>query len=334
MIDYSPFIESLSDTALAHWRAPLTQQLTELFTNLNDGNLPRFLAQLKQLPDIDNVQVDLNNVTLSTQHPLSADQSTSLNEALRGFIPWRKGPFQLFDTFIDSEWRCDWKWERVVPHISDLNNRSVLDVGSGNGYYGWRMKAAGARLVAGIDPSWLSVVQHLAINKYINDPTHAVLPLTLEAMTPDLEAFDTVFSMGVLYHRRSPLDHLAELRAALRPGGELVLETLVIEGTDKEALVPPGRYARMNNVWFLPTPEALAIWLEKVGFENVRIVDVSKTSTEEQRTTEWKPGQSLADYLDPTNSEKTIEGHPAPVRAVIVAQKPAVLRRLQRYHLS
>lgn len=333
MIDYRPFIDCLNDTALSHWQAPLAQQLEQLFADLNDGNLPRFLQQLDKLPVVENVEIDLNSVAIKSASPLTASQSQSLNDALRGLIPWRKGPFQIFDTRIDSEWRCDLKWARVAPHLSDLNKRSVLDVGSGNGYYGWRMKAAGARLVAGIDPSWLSVVQHLAINHYIGDASHTVLPLTLEQLTPDLEAFDTVFSMGVLYHRRSPLDHLTELRAALRPGGELVLETLVIEGGEREALVPPGRYARMNNVWFLPSPQALALWLEKVGFEDVRIVDVSKTGTDEQRTTDWKPGQSLADYLDATDTKKTVEGLPAPVRAVLIAQKPADAKRLQRYQL-
>lgn len=334
MIDYRPFLDTLTDTALAHWQAPLAEQLDHLFATLKDGNLPKFLRQLDNLPQVDDVSVDLDRVAIESASPLSAEQSDHLNDALRGLIPWRKGPFRVFDTVIDSEWRCDLKWARVASHISDLTNRAVLDVGSGNGYYGWRMKAAGARLVAGIDPSWLSVVQHLAINHYIQDPTHTVLPLTMEAMTPDLEAFDTVFSMGVLYHRRSPLDHLAELRAALRPGGELVLETLVIEGNDKEALVPPGRYARMNNVWFLPSPEALVLWLEKMGFENVRIVDVTPTRPEEQRTTAWKPGQSLKDYLDPEDATKTMEGHPAPVRAVLIAEKPANAKRLRRYHLD
>ncbi|PTY37366.1 tRNA 5-methoxyuridine(34)/uridine 5-oxyacetic acid(34) synthase CmoB [Saccharospirillum sp. MSK14-1] len=333
MIDYRPFIECLSNTSLAHWQAPLSEQMAQLFANLNDGNLPRFLQQLDKLPNIDHLKINLDRVAASTEQPLTQDQSESLNEALRGLIPWRKGPFQLFDTFIDSEWRCDLKWARVAPHLSDLKNRTVLDVGSGNGYYGWRMKAAGARLVAGIDPSWLSVVQHLAINRYFNDPSHTVLPLTLEQLTPNLEAFDTAFSMGVLYHRRSPLDHLSELRAALRPGGELLLETLVIDGGEREALVPPGRYARMNNVWFLPSPQALALWLEKVGFEDVHIVDVTHTTTEEQRNTDWKPGQSLADYLDQDDPNLTIEGLPAPLRAVLIARKPDDQQRLRRYQL-
>lgn len=333
MIDYRPFIDSLSDTALRHWQAPLTEQLAQLFAALNDGNLPRFLKQLDALPKIDNFKIDLDTVAVSSDRPLTAEQTNQLNHALRGLIPWRKGPFQFFDTLIDAEWRCDWKWARVAPHLSDLKNRNVLDVGSGNGYYGWRMKAAGARVVAGIDPSWLSVVQHLAFNHYVGDNSHAVLPLTLEQLTPELNAFDTVFSMGVLYHRRSPLDHLSELRTALRPGGELVLETLVIDGGEREALVPPGRYARMNNVWFLPSPRALALWLEKVGFEDVRIVDVTHTRSDEQRNTQWKPGQSLADYLDKDNPNLTVEGLPAPLRAVLIARKPDDQQRLKRYQL-
>jgi tRNA (mo5U34)-methyltransferase len=334
MIDYRPFIDSLSRTPLSVWQAPLTTQLDELFATLNDGNLPRFLACIDQLPEVENAHFDADTVTLSSSNLLNDSEQDQLNQALRGLIPWRKGPFRVFGTHIDSEWRCDLKWARVAPHLSDLNGRCVLDVGSGNGYYGWRMKAAGAKVVAGIDPSWLSVVQHMAINHYAQDPSHTVLPFTLENLSPDLEAFDTVFSMGVLYHRRSPLDHLAELRAALRPGGELVLETLVVDGNEREAFVPPGRYARMNNVWFLPSPKALAHWLEKSGFEDVRIADVTPTTQEEQRTTEWKPGQSLIDYLNPDNTTETIEGHPAPLRATLIATKPTGAKRLRRYYLD
>ena len=78
-----------------------------------------------------------------------------------------------------------------------------------------------------------------------------------------------------------------ELRDCLRPGGELVLETLVIEGGPGATLVPAGRYARMGNVWFLPSTDTLLGWLAKVGFENPSLVDVTVTSTEEQRSTDW-----------------------------------------------
>jgi tRNA (mo5U34)-methyltransferase len=331
MINYLPFIDHIRNTRLEPWCEPLAAQLQQTWDQLNDGNLARLLAALETLPSISANNVELDRV-VAINGPVG-DAGAQLNSALKALMPWRKGPFRFFDIDIDAEWRCDLKWDRIANHLSDLRGRHVLDVGSGNGYYGWRMKAAGAATVAGIDPSWLSVVQHLAVNRYIQDPSHTVLPFTLESLPPNLGIFDTVFSMGVLYHRRSPLDHLAELRGALRPGGELVLETLVIQGQVGESLVPIGRYARMNNVWFLPTVPTLMQWLEKMGFENIRLVDQSTTSTDEQRPSDWKPGQSLADYLNPEDPSRTIEGHPAPIRALILATRPE-LARLKRYHLD
>ena len=127
--------------------------------------------------------------------------------------------------------------------------------------------------------------------------------------------------MGVLYHRRSPIDHLLALRDTLRPGGELVLETLVVEGDEHTVLVPGERYAQMPNVYFLPSSLALAQWLTRAGFTNVRIVDEAITTQDEQRRTDWMTYQSLADFLDPNDPSRTIEGYPAPRRAVLVAER-------------
>jgi tRNA (mo5U34)-methyltransferase len=125
--------------------------------------------------------------------------------------------------------------------------------------------------------------------------------------------------MGVLYHRRSPIDHLLMLRDLLRPGGELVLETLVIDRGNGNVLVPSGRYAKMRNVWFLPSVTELENWLRRVGFRVVRTVDVTATTIEEQRTTRWMRFESLRDFLDPTDTSRTIEGYPRPVRAIVLA---------------
>ncbi len=52
------------------------------------------------------------------------------------------------------------------------------------------------------------------------------------------------------------------------------------------------------------------------------IADVCVTTTEEQRRTEWMVTESLADFLDPNDRSKTVEGYPAPQRAVLIARKP------------
>lgn len=177
-------------------------------------------------------------------------------------------------------------------------------------------------MVVGIDPMQLFLCQFEAVRKLLGDDQRAyLLPVGIEQL-PALNAFDTVFSMGVLYHRRSPLDHLWQLKNQLVSGGELVLETLVIEGDENAVLVPGERYAQMRNVYFLPSAAALKKWLEKCGFTDVRIADHALTSTEEQRRTDWMTSDSLAEFLDPENPHLTVEGYPAPLRAVLVARKP------------
>ena len=197
----------------------------------------------------------------------------------------------------------------------------MLDIGCGNSYHGWRMRGAGAELVIGIDPLLVSVMQFHVMQRYLSDDKHHLLPLGIEDVPADLACFDSVFSMGVLYHRRSPLDHLLELKGCLRPGGELVLETLIIEGEHETFFMPEGRYAKMRNVWFLPSVSTMKLWLRRCGFKNIACVDTNHTSREEQRQTEWMSYESLADFLDPQDYKKTVEGHPAPLRAIFTATK-------------
>ena len=284
------------------------------------GDLPRWMAALEALP-AGPARCDLGAETLRIGRAGDQDPET-VKTALEGLIPWRKGPFDFFGVEVDTEWRSDWKWQRVAPHLSPLAGRRVLDVGCGSGYHCWRMTAEGAAEVVGIDPTILFLVQYLAVKRFA--PTMPVwfLPVRMEEMPPEQQNFDTVLSMGVLYHRRSPLDHILELKGALASGGELVLETLVVEGDAQTVLMPEDRYAAMRNVFFLPSVAMLKVWLQRCGFDNIRCVDESTTTQEEQRATDWMRFQSLPDFLDAENPALTREGYPAPRRAVLVARKP------------
>ena len=287
------------------------------------GDMPRWLAAVEALPEVAaTVKAAQACITVDPDVSLDSGRSDALTASLRQLMPWRKGPFDFFGVHVDTEWRSDWKWQRIVPHISDLRDRTVLDVGCGSGYHCWRMAAAGARAVLGIDPTLLYLFQYLAVRRYAGDLPVWFAPVRMEEMPVGAGCFDTVFSMGVLYHRRSPLDHLIELFSALKPGGELVLETLVVEGDVQTVLMPEDRYASMRNVYFLPSVAMLERWLMRCGFTDVRAVDVSHTTVEEQRATEWMTFQSLPDFLCADNPSLTIEGHPAPCRAALVARRP------------
>ncbi|MCU7554045.1 tRNA 5-methoxyuridine(34)/uridine 5-oxyacetic acid(34) synthase CmoB [Alteromonas sp. ASW11-19] len=313
--------QSLLTSPLAHWLETLPAQIREWDQHGRHGEFDKWCRLLGKLPDTTPSEIDLKtSVTIGNGADISDYTQAQIQGLMKQFMPWRKGPYYLHGIHIDTEWRSDWKWDRVVPHISDLTDRTVLDVGCGSGYHMWRMLGEGASRVIGIDPTQLFFIQFQAIAHFIRAPHIHFLPLGIEQMQP-LNAFDTVFSMGVLYHRKDPIAFLTQLKQQLRKGGELILETLVVEGDETTVLMAGERYAQMRNVWFLPSVPALTLWLERVGFTDVRLADVNVTSLEEQRATDWMTSQSLKDFLDPEDISKTIEGFPAPKRAVLVATR-------------
>ncbi|MEH6582770.1 MAG: tRNA 5-methoxyuridine(34)/uridine 5-oxyacetic acid(34) synthase CmoB [Halioglobus sp.] len=327
MIDYQPLLNRWQTGPLAPWAEVLEPQIARGLSPQRYGDLTRWQASMAQLPDIVADAIHLDTARVGASRIESPDDATlaQLREALQGLHPWRKGPYELFGVHIDTEWRSDWKWQRVQEKIDPLAGRSVLDVGCGSGYHCWRMLGEGAAQVIGIDPTPLFVMQFWTLQKYLQQDSAWVLPVGIQDVPAKLQAFDTVFSMGILYHRRSPMDHLQELKDCLKPGGQLVLETLVIEGTLGDTLVPEERYARMGNVWFLPSCDTLLSWMRKLGLEDPKVIDISVTSTDEQRATDWMRFHSLANFLDPEDDSKTIEGYPAPRRAVFTARVPGTL---------
>ena len=322
------------------WLAQLPNWLATIKDKSRYAHAPFYQSLIERLPVVDNAQVELNQPCITAAFDWQDNEYKQTHALLKRLMPWRKGGFLLgrgdLQIHIDTEWRSDWKWDRVLPHISPLYGKRVLDVGGGSGYHGWRMAGAGASTVMVIDPSCLFYHQFMAIRHFVRDAdrndfgrnTVHYVPVPLEALpNPSLTSgqaglFHTVFSMGVLYHRASPFEHLEQLYNQLAKGGELVLETLVIEGDATSVLVPSERYAQMNNVYFIPSVAALSLWLYKVGFVDVRCVDVDVTSTDEQRKTDWMDYQSLSDFLDPNDSSKTIEGYQRPTRAVMIAKRP------------
>jgi len=314
-IDYTAFYNQLYGTPLEPWIKSLPDRIAHGLRYERHGNLPQWEQALARLPELEPSSIELQSAVR-----IDGPAEEGLEGLLKTLHPWRKGPYHIHGVHIDTEWRSDWKWDRVSPHIEPLAERTILDVGCGNGYHCWRMAGEGAKLVVGIDPSPLFICQFFAMKQFIRDSRAWVLPLGIEDVPDTPEAFDTVFSMGVLYHRKSPIEHIEQLKSFLRIGGELVIETLVADGPEGYSLIPKGRYAKMRNVWFIPSVKTLERWMQRCGLHDIRVVDECRTSTDEQRSTDWMTFESLPDFLDPSDPTKTIEGYPAPKRAVVVAK--------------
>lgn len=309
--------EYLTSTTLsAHWSRLVDAAIEQVGRH---GQFEEWwnVARAFELPVSLSVQLDLDCPRVVS----NVLPSESFEASLRSLGPWRKGPFEICGLHVDSEWRSDLKWKRLSQIASKLRDRTVLDVGTGNGYFLLRAVGAGARFVLGLDPGALSAAQYLAVQKCFRAERCAFLPLPAERFERECAAFDTVLSMGVLYHRRTPTEHLEQLRGFVKPGGEVVVETLVIEAASDQILVPEGRYARMRNVWHVPSLGVLQKWHAQAGLEVRRVGPIIPTTSDEQRASDWSSAVSLKDFLDPKDPTKTIEGHPAPRRVMVVSQR-------------
>ncbi len=324
IFDFDRLREDLAGFSSDEWASRLIDLSQEKTSVTAHGNLSDWQEALGRLPDVGKHIFNSGSDVITSHFDWPGETEREARDELLKLIPWRKGPFDIAGIEIDTEWRSDLKWRRLENSISALPDRRILDVGCGNGYYALRMRGLGARLVLGIDPTLLYVIQFAALTHFMRpEPVH-ILPLRLHELPASGPLFDTAFSMGVLYHQRDPIEHLTQLKETLRIDGELVLESLVIPGDSSEIIVPDDRYARMRNVWHLPTIKRLKEWLDETGFTDIRVIDQTITTIDEQRTTRWMPFESLGEALDPSDASKTVEGLPAPMRVVMICKNTEI----------
>jgi len=265
--------------------------------------------------ELDKLENGLYNVELGDIVKISGDYKHDITEAAKKMMPWRKGPFQIFDLFIDTEWQSNIKYNLLRKHFN-LKDKRVADIGCNNGYYMFRMLEDKPSLLVGFDPSPLYRTQFDFINHFVkSDIVYEMLGVEHAEFYE--EKFDTIFCLGVLYHRSDPVAMLKQLFRSLDKKGEVILDTFFIDGEEEYALCPESSYSKIPNIYFVPTIKALKHWCLRAGFESFELLETSKTDAEEQRKTEWIEGQSLEDFLDPNDNTKTVEGYPAPQRVYV-----------------
>ena len=114
---------------------------------------------------------------------------------------------------------------------------------------------------------------------------------------------------------------MRKLYEATRSGGHVLLESLVVPQHEPLVIAPPDRYAKMRNAWTIPSPTSLEDLFRATGFMDVEVRSFGPLTTKEQRSTKFAPYESLADFLDPNDPSRTIEGHPAPHTAAVIGRK-------------
>lgn len=297
----------------------IRQERQNWFNWKNIKPLHEAVNKVKEI-SVENIDIKLNDyVKFGNQNNLSENQHSILLDAQKKLIPWRKGPFKMFDTTLETEWRSDKKYNLIRPHFN-LKDKIVADVGCNNGYYMFRMLEDKPKRLVGFDPSPFFNLQFDLVNHFVKSDIKFEL-LGVEHLEQYEYKFDFIFMLGVLYHRSDPIGTLKSLNRALNKNGEILIDTFMIDGDEEVCLTPHSRYSKMPNIYFIPTIPAFKNWLNRAGFIDIEIIATTVTDKEEQRVTPWTFEQSLDDYLDSEDKSKTVEGYPAPKRVYIKAKK-------------
>ena len=304
-------------------RNAIAQIRLERDLKLHDSRMEPFFSAAEYSLSLQPSNSDLaqSTVKIGASSDLASQDEGTLRQHLQAFCPWKKGPFNLFGMEIDAEWRSDWKWERLEPHISNLKDRRVADIGCHNGYFMFRMLEHEPKKVIGFEPvpkhSWnFQMLQNWVRSDRLNFEL-----LGVEHIHFYPRFFDSIFCLGILYHHTDPVGLLRKIHHALRPKGELIVDCQGIAGDLPVALTPQKRYAKAKGIWFLPTQSCLENWMRRAGFQNIRFVFSEPLSVNEQRRTEWANIDSLAEFLSPQDSSLTVEGYPAPWRFYAIASR-------------
>ena len=300
-------------------------QEKERWLGLGKKGVERFRKPYEGVKHIRAQHCDFSGdaVIIGGADELAEPDRLKVYKAMRDFMPWRKGPFEVFGTRIDAEWHSERKWNRVLQELPDLRGKTVADVGCNNGYYMFRMAQYNPKLVIGFEPYLQHYFTFKTLNSFAGVESLSVELLGVEHMALFRSCFDVVFLMGILYHRSSPVDVLREIRTAMNPDGVLIVESQGIPGDEPQALFPEHRYAKVPGTYFVPTGACLANWLTRAGFTDVKIFFSHPMSSEEQRRTEWMVFESYEDFIDKSDPSLTVEGYPAPIRIFAKANNPA-----------
>lgn len=206
-------------------------------------------------------------------------------------------------------------WAPISPeayHIpNDLTGKLVLDVGAWDGYWTFEALKRGAAHVTAIDDfsdtlgldaaknrtAWGTFDLCRAALGYSNDKCNRWNMSIYDVGVNYPKSFDVIFLFGTIYHLRHPLLALDRLFESCKPGGEIYIESAILDDyspyrggigkgypSDENRQIvmefyPENEYGDNPSNWFVPTLACLGHMVRAAGFTDVmgwKLIDQPK----------------------------------------------------------
>ena len=189
----------------------------------------------------------------------------------------------------------------IIPE--NLENKTVLDIGTADGYYSFLCESRGAKKVVAVD--WTEfpgfTVTHKVLNSkvefrklVIDDSTIGFTKIKSQVGTIDeiKEKFDVVLLFGVLYHIPSPIMVIQKL---FKNTSMLLIASHIIDSKEPAMYYYPEYSLTPGDTtnWWVPTPSCLTDIGKRIGFMKSDLVDTfdfDSINATPQQTDEVKSG--------------------------------------------
>jgi 2-polyprenyl-3-methyl-5-hydroxy-6-metoxy-1,4-benzoquinol methylase len=126
----------------------------------------------------------------------------------------------------------------VIALFGDINGKTIVDIGAGTGYFGFRMTSKGAKVIsADVDDRFLEYVQNKADS--LNDPLMLTRKVEYDdPLLADAEA-DHAIIVNTYHHINNRKEYFSKVAEGLKGNGSLMV---VDFKKDRDSWGPPKRY--------------------------------------------------------------------------------------------
>lgn len=133
--------------------------------------------------------------------------------------------FEQLVAAFEAPGRDEWqKPDEVIALFGDLEGKTVIDIGSGTGYFSFPMAAAGAHVIcADVDQRFLDYIDERIDREGADRERFELRKVPYDSSTLKPGEVDLALIVNTYHHIENREAYFAEVRNGLKPGGRLVL---------------------------------------------------------------------------------------------------------------
>lgn len=190
------------------------------------------------------------------QHNSSDSTQSTANEYMH------QSSHEELAKIFDSSERDSWqKPDLVINFLGDISGKTVVDVGSGSGYFSFRLVEAGANVIAAdVDPDFLRMIKEKQEKYNIEQGRLTTKLIENSELNINSNSADIVFLVNVYHHISDRVEYFSNVNSKLKQDGKIV----IVDFYKKTLPIGPSKSHKISK-------EIVLKELDTAGFQKIDV---------------------------------------------------------------